>query len=69
MEQAIKTARRDGRTCYGYNPYNPAFLEKLLSIYRIIQNFTEVGKDRKTSAMRLGLSQAPIALKEDVYFT
>ena len=34
LGRPIKTASRDGRTWYGYSPYNPALVEKLLSIYR-----------------------------------
>ncbi|WP_210411823.1 hypothetical protein [Noviherbaspirillum sp. UKPF54] len=69
LERPIKTASRDGRTWYGYSPYNPAFVEKLLGIYRVIHNFTEVGKDGKTPAMRLGLAQAPLEPEEIIYFT
>lgn len=32
LERPIKTASKGGRTWYGYNPYNPAMVEKLLAV-------------------------------------
>ena len=46
------TARRPGRTPYA--PYNPAMLEKYVTIFRAGNNFVFVGDDGATPAMRLG---------------
>lgn len=68
LERPIKTASNGGRTWYGYNPYNPAMVEKLLSIYRVMHNFVEVGKDGRTPAMRLGLVSHPNEAEDVLYF-
>ena len=68
LERPIKTASKGGRTWYGYNPYNPAMVEKLLAIYRVMHNFVEVGKDGKTPAMRLGLSIMTVTPEDILYF-
>jgi hypothetical protein len=37
------------------DPFDPAMVVKVLEILRVAYNFTIVGEDRKTPAMRLGL--------------
>ena len=68
LECPILTASKNRRTWYGYSPYNPAMIEKLLDIYRVMNNFVEVGKDGKTPAMRLGLATAMVEPEEIIYF-
>ena len=60
LERPIHTSSKAGRTWYGYSPYNPAMVEKLLTIYRVMHNYVEPGKDGKTPAMRIGLAKAPV---------
>lgn len=69
LERPIKTASSDNRTWYGYSPYNPALVEKLLGIYRVMHNFVETGKDGKTPATRIGLTAGATAVEEILYFT
>jgi len=38
-------------------PYKPAMVGKLLDIFRVFYNFVEVGRDKQTPAMRLGLAR------------
>lgn len=38
LERPIKSASSEGRTWYGYSPYNPAVVVKLLLILRIVCN-------------------------------
>jgi transposase-like protein len=57
----------------GYQPYNPAVLKKLLEIFRVHHNYTDLpmqGKkaEKKTPAMRLGLADAPLDFKDILYF-
>ena len=59
LERPISTASAN-RTWHGYSAYNPEVAAKLLGIFRIFYNYVLVGKDRKTPAMRLGLTQGPI---------
>jgi transposase-like protein len=57
LERPIASASNEGRKWYGYSPYNPAIVGKVLDIFRVYYNFVEVGKDKKTPAMRLGLAE------------
>lgn len=56
LERPIATSSRAGRTWYGYSAYQPANIEKLLTIFRTYYNFCIEGQDKKTPAMRIGLS-------------
>jgi len=69
LERPHLTASKARRTWYGYSPYNPALVEKLLGIYRVMHNFVEVGKDGKTPAMRLGLAHAAVKPEDIIYYT
>jgi transposase-like protein len=55
LERPIATASSDGRVWNGYSPYNPAIVGKVLDIFRVFYNYVEVGNDKKSPAMRLGL--------------
>lgn len=68
LERPISTSSRAGRTWYGYSPYNPVMAEKMLTIYRVMHNYVEPGKDGKTPAMRLGLAKAPVDTDAILYF-
>jgi hypothetical protein len=57
LERPISSASNTGRRWYGYGPYNPAMVAKLLDIFRVFYNYVEVGKDKQTPAMRLGLAR------------
>lgn len=61
LERPIGTASSEGRKWYGYSPYNPGIVGKMLDIFRVFYNFAEVGDDKKTPAMRLGLAAVPIS--------
>ena len=56
LERPIASASSEGRKWYGYSPYNPAMVGKVLDIFRVFYNYAEVGDDKKTPAVRLGLS-------------
>jgi hypothetical protein len=68
LERPIKTSSKNYRAWHGYRPYNPKMVESLLAIYRVIHNFVETGKDKKTPAMRLGLTSAPVKIQDILYF-
>jgi transposase-like protein len=57
LERPITSSSIVGRKWYGYSPYNPAMVGKLLDIFRVFYNYVEVGDDKKTPAMRLGLTR------------
>ena len=41
---------------------------KLLDIFRVFYNFVEVGKNKQTPAMRLGLARGKITVEDIVYY-
>ena len=60
LERPISTSSNLGRKWHGYAPYNPAMVAILLDIFRVFYNYVEVGKNKETPAMRLGLSKGRI---------
>jgi hypothetical protein len=40
----------------------------LLEIFRTYFNFCEIGKDKRTPALRLGLARGPVAPEDILYF-
>lgn len=60
-ERGVVSASSDRRLWFGKNAYNPAVLVKLLEVFRTYFNYCEVGQDKKTPAMRMGLARGPVA--------
>ena len=58
LERPISSASNEGRKWFGYSPYNPEIIGKMLDILRVFYNYVEPGDDKKTPAMRLGLTNA-----------
>ena len=48
------------RCWFGYGPYKPVMVGKLLDIFRVFYNFVEVGRNKQTPAMRFGLAKGKI---------
>lgn len=69
LERPIQTASKARRTWYGYSPYSPLMVEKLLAIYRTMHNYVEVGRDGRTPALRLGLTAANYKPEDVLYFS
>jgi len=61
LERPIGTSSKAGRTWYGYSAYQPENIEKVLTIFRVFYNYCLKGKDKKTPAMRLGLTSRLMA--------
>ncbi len=68
LERPIATASNKGRVWYGYSPYNPEVVGKMLSIFRVFYNYSLAGEDKKTSAMRLGLAVRAFDIDEFLSF-
>jgi len=49
-------------------PHNPAHLAKLVEVFRVYFNYCEIGKDKCTPAMRMGLARGPVAPEDILYF-
>jgi len=71
LERALATSSAAGRMWYGYAPYNPRVIEKLLLLLRVYWNYCYVpknSKDRKTPAERIGLAKGKVRIQDIVYF-
>lgn len=54
------------RSWFAYSPYNPQVACRVLELLRVVYNLHLAGKDGKTPAMRLGLTERPLSLDEIV---
>jgi len=68
LARAPSSASNAGRIWYQKNAYDPEVAAMLLDIYRVHYNYLEVGKDKKTPAMRLGLAKGKVRLTEILAF-
>lgn len=72
-ERPIRSSGNSNRIWSAYQAYNPSILKKMLEIFRVHHNFTDLPMqvkkaERKTPAMRLGLANAPLDLRDILYF-
>lgn len=68
-ERGIPTASSERRLWFGKNAYNPDVLDKLLVIFRTYFNYCEMGADKMTPAMRLGLAKGRVTPEDIIYWT
>jgi hypothetical protein len=68
LERPIATSSNVGRKWHGYSAYNPGIITKILDIFRVFYNYVEVGKDGKTSAVRLGLAKSKVDMEDIIYY-
>lgn len=71
LERALGTSSAGGRMWYGYAPYNPRVIEKLLVLLRVYWNYCYVAKNSKdgeTPAQRLGLAKGKVRVEDIIYF-
>ena len=69
FERPIATSSAQGRSWFGYSPYNPEVAMKMLMIFRVFYNYVAVGEDKKTPAMRLGLAKMKASLDDIINFS
>jgi len=75
-ERPMHSSANGGRIWSAYQAYSPSVLKKLLEIFRVHHNFTDLPErvrgvkkaDRTTPAMRLGLADVPLDFKDILYF-
>ena len=67
-ERGVVSASADRRLWFGKNAYNPGVLAKLVEIFRTYFNYCEVGEDKRTPAMRMGLTRGPVAEEDILYY-
>jgi hypothetical protein len=68
LERPISSSASLGRRWFGYGPYKPVMVGKLLDIFRVFYNFVEVGRNKQTPAMRLGLAKGKITVENIIYY-
>ncbi|MFZ4534952.1 transposase [Propionivibrio sp.] len=66
-ERGVVVGARNG-LWFGKNAYDPGNLARLLEMFRVYYNYCEVGEDKQTPAMRLGLAKGPVASEDIIYF-
>ena len=64
FERPLGTSSGQNTVWYGYQPYNPAMVEKYLTIFRTVANFISVGDDGRTPAMRMGFADRPLSYED-----
>ena len=65
FERPVGTSSGHNAVWHGYAPYNPAMVQKYLTIFRAVNNWVHVSeKDAKTPAMRLGLVNKPLEYED-----
>jgi hypothetical protein len=69
LERPIATPSAAGRKWFGYSPYNPVMVMKMLDIFRVFYDYVEAGKDKDTPAMRLGLAKGIVSLEDIIYYS
>ncbi len=68
LERPIASASALQRTWYGYSPYDPESIVRLLTIFRVYYNYCLSGRGGTTPAMRLGLAKGRVSLEDIIYF-
>ncbi|MBT6340159.1 MAG: IS1 family transposase [Desulfobacula sp.] len=68
LERPISSSSNLGRRWFGYGPYKPVMVGKLLNIFRVFYNFVEVGRNKQTPAMRIGLAKGKIKIEDIIYY-
>ena len=68
LERPLSSSANMGRRWFGYGPYKPVMIGKLLDVFRVFYNFVEIGKDMKTPALRLGLAKGKITVEDIIYY-
>ena len=64
FERPLGTSSGQNTVWHGYQPYNPAMIEKYQTIFRTVANFIRPGDDGRTPAMRLGLAETPLTYED-----
>ena len=64
FERPVGTSSGHNAVWHGYAPYNASMVQKYLTIFRVVNNFILVGKDKCTPAMRLGITKKPLSYED-----
>jgi transposase-like protein len=67
LERPVGSRTNRGRHWYGYAPYKPVIIQKLLDIMRAYHNFVLDAGDKTTPAMKLGLAKGHIRVEDILY--
>ena len=64
LERPVGMSNDNSTVWNGYAPYNPRRVETYLTIFRAVSNWTFVGEDGRTPAMRLGFADEPFTYED-----
>ena len=64
FERPVGTSSGHNAVCHGYSRYNPRMMQKYLTIFRAVNNWTFVGNAGRTPAMRLGFAKQPLDFED-----
>ena len=64
FERPVGTSSGHNAVWHGYSPYDPRMVQKYLTIFRAVNNWTFVGNDGRTPAMRLGFARQPLDFED-----
>ena len=67
LERGIHTASGSDGVWHGYSPYDPAMIQKYLTIHRVYYNYVKKRK-KQTPAMKLGLAKGPVSVEDILYY-
>lgn len=67
LERPFGTPSSLGSKWYGYSPYNPEIINKLLLIHRVHYNYVKNREQKITPAMKFGLARGPVDPHDIIY--
>jgi len=68
-ERPVNSSRRANRRWHIYAPYDPAMVDKVLTIFRVWHNYVWIGeKSNTTAAERMGLAKGKIRIQDILSF-
>ena len=67
FERPFQSGANARHIWYGYSPYDPTMYIKQAALFRLFYNYVNIGKDKKTPAMRLGLAKGPVSYEKIIY--
>jgi hypothetical protein len=68
LYQKAGLAKGKSKRWYGYTPYDPSMIPKLLDVHRAYHNWVHVGDGGLTRAERFGLARGKIRRHDIIYY-
>jgi hypothetical protein len=68
LERPVSSSANLGSRWFGYGPYKPFTVSKLMDIFHVFYHFVEVGRNKQIPAIRLGLAKGKITIENIIYY-